>query len=210
MRWLAVTFLALLLAGPARGEDIVDVLRRSQQMRLDAMAPAEDALRANVVRKSFESLRQSLGLSVPVDLHVIRGQIVAETLHGHIVVANESLADMPEGPRLFILAHELGHVQAHHWTQMGLLYRHYVPGEVTPATTDAVATALGRAASRLAHRQEFEADAFALQALRRIGRSPDDAYDAFMRLGMTQDTPTHPGTRKRVAQLHSVQLQLSE
>ena len=39
MRWFQLTLLGLALAGPARSEDIVDVLRRSQQMRLDAMAP---------------------------------------------------------------------------------------------------------------------------------------------------------------------------
>ena len=31
-----------------------------------------------------------------------------------------------------LLAHELGHVARHHWQQMGAVYRHWVPGEVTP------------------------------------------------------------------------------
>ena len=47
----------------------------------------------------------------------------------------------------------------------------------------------------------YEADAYALQVLRRLGRSPHDAFTAFMQQGMLQDTATHPGTRKRVAQL---------
>lgn len=206
MRWLALILVATTLAFPVRAEDIVDVLRRSQQQRLDALQPAADGARARTVRRSFEALREALDFDVPVDLHVVTGPVIAETVHGHIIVAHESLADMPEGARLFILAHELGHVAAGHWKQVGLLYRRWVPGEVTPTATNAVAGRLGREASGLAHRHEFEADAFALQALRRLGRTPQDAFEAFLRLGVTPDTPTHPGTRKRVALLRATQL----
>jgi len=138
-----------------------------------------------------------------VDFYVIRGEVIAETLHGHVVVANESLADLPEGTRLFVLAHELGHVAGSHWLQMGQLYRRWVPGEVTPQQTGPVAALLGRDASGLAHRQEFEADAFALAALRALGHPPREALSAFMHMGVQHDTATHPGTRKRVASLRA-------
>jgi Zn-dependent protease with chaperone function len=143
---------------------------------------------------------------VAVDLHVITGATIAETLHGHIVVANEKLADLTEGERLFVLAHELGHVVNGHWLQMGLVYRRWVPGDVTPDKTEPVAGQLGREASQLAHQQEFEADTFALGMLRRFGRSSDEALSAFMHLGMQQDTATHPGTRKRLASLRAAAL----
>ena len=58
-----------------------------------------------------------------IDLVVVGRATTAETLHGHIIVANESLADLPEGERIFILAHEIGHVVSDHWHQMGGLYR---------------------------------------------------------------------------------------
>jgi Zn-dependent protease with chaperone function len=201
MRWLAVTILGLTLATGVRADDIVDVLRRSQQLRLEAMAPADDSRRAQVVQQSVEVLRAALGPLPPIDFHVIRGQTIAETLHGHIVVANQSLADLPEGERLFVLAHEIGHVQQHHWLQMGLVYKRWVPGEVTPENTDPIAGMLGREASGLAHRQEFEADAFALQTLRRLGLSSDVAFSSLRMLGLQQDSATHPGTRKRLASL---------
>jgi hypothetical protein len=201
MRWLAVTILGLTLATGVRADDIVDVLRRSQRLRLEAMAPADDSRRAQVVQQSFEVLRAALGPLPPIDFHVIRGQTIAETLHGHIVVANQSLADLPEGERLFVLAHEIGHVQQHHWLQMGLVYKRWVPGEVTPENTDPIAGMLGREASGLAHRQEFEADAFALQTLRRLGLSSDVALSSLRMLGLQQDSATHPGTRKRLASL---------
>ena len=205
MRWFQLTLLGLALAGPARGEDIVDVLRRSQQQRLDAMAPAPDGPRADAVRASFEQLRRALPSELPVDLRVIRGDTLAETMHGHIIVANESLADLPEGARLFVLAHELGHVASRHWLQMGMVYRRWVPGEVTPQATDPVAGMLGREASGLSHRQEFEADAYAAQVLRPLGRPPHDAIAIFTQTGVQRDTATHPGTRKRLASLRATQ-----
>ena len=197
--------LACLFAAPAWcQEDIVDVLRRSQELRLQAQPLADaDSARAASVRRSFDALLQALQPQPSVELRVIRGPVLAETLHGHIIVANESLADMPESVRLFVLSHELGHVAMQHWLRTALLYQKWVPGAVTPAHTDPVADKLGREASALAHEQEFAADAFAARLLQTLGREDDDLMAVFRHLGMTQDTATHPGTRKRIASLRA-------
>jgi len=215
MRWLLTIFMAL-ACGTARSDDthtdanaapgIVAVLYRSQQVQLDAMTLADGrGLRARTVRDSFEMLQRRLRIAPPVELRVIRGEVIAETLHGDIVVANEALADLPEGERLFVLAHELGHVVLGHWEQMVQVYRKWVPGTVTQQQTDGVAQPLGRDASTLAHRQEFAADAFGLRAVRMLGLSDQNAVAAFMDLGMRNETATHPGTRKRVAALRSIE-----
>ena len=202
MIWL----LLVLLAAPAWSEGIAEVLERSQQMRLASLPPADaQSERALTVRKTFDKVQLAAGLSEPVELRLIRGDTLAETLHGRVVVANESLADLSEGERAFILAHELGHVAMGHWSQMGLLYKRHVPGAVTQDKTDPVAAALGREASGLSHRHELDADAFSLHTLRALGHSEEDAFSAFKRLGLTRDTPTHPGTRKRMASLRDLQ-----
>jgi Zn-dependent protease with chaperone function len=203
-----VASLALLLAGPAApaDESIVAVLARSQQVRLErAHAATTGSAHALAVRTSFEALSRALGLRHPIELRVIQGGIVAETLEGRIVLANETLADLGEDERLFILAHELGHVELRHWEQVQRLYQKWVPGAVTPELTEPVAALLGRDASALAYQQEFEADRFALRALRLLGRTPQDALAAFMRLDRHPDTPTHPGTFKRLASLRAAQ-----
>lgn len=203
--WVLLVF-SLLAAAPARGEDIVDVLERSQRTRLEAFTPADaQSERAQRVRLSFERVVRAAGLREPVELRLIRGETLAETLQGRVVVANESLADLTEGERVFILAHELGHVALGHWGQLGEVYKRHIPGAVTPATTDPVAGALGRDASGLSHRHELDADAYSVHALRAMGHSDDDAFSAFKRLGLTRDTPTHPGTRKRMASLRDLQ-----
>ncbi|HKX40228.1 MAG TPA: M48 family metalloprotease [Burkholderiaceae bacterium] len=205
MRW-SIVILILLLAGPAAraDENIVEVLARSQQARLDRVhAVDKTSPRARLVRDSFEKLIRALGLRGTVELWVIDGATVAETLQGRVVLANESLADLSEGERLFILAHELGHVELRHWEQTQRLYQKWVPGVVTPDQTEPVAALLGRDASGLAYRQEIEADAFALHALRALGHTSRDAVAAFMHLGMNHDTATHPGTGKRLAALRA-------
>jgi hypothetical protein len=203
MRWLAVTVLGLSLATMARGEDIVDVLRRSQQQRLESLTPVAAGTRSETIQRSYERLREQLGPLPPIELHVVRGPVMAETLHGHIIVINESVADLPEGERLFLIAHEIGHVVNRHWMQLGLVYRHWVPGEVTPHTTDPVAGPLGREASHTAHRHELEADLFALRALEYIGVPTDAAFSSLRLMGLQQDTATHPGTRKRLSSLRA-------
>jgi len=216
MRWL-VLILALVLAEPAWCEDIVDVLRRSQDMRLASMAAAEpESAQARTIRASFDAVRRALPPGSPeVALHVVRGPVMAETLHGHVVVANEQLADLPEGARLFILAHELGHVAHGHWREMVMLYQKWVPGEVTRQHTDAINGRLQRDASGLAHQQEFQADAFAAKTLEAMGRcrppaegSSHSCHDEILTVfqqpgGGPGDTMTHPSAGKRLAALRA-------
>lgn len=210
--WWVIGALAATVAGTSPcvaadegRETIVQVLHRSQQMRLDSLqAGGVDSRRAAVVRTSFERLVSLLEVQEPLELRVVRGEIVAETLQGRVLVANESLAALPEGQRLFVLAHEIGHVAHGHWAAMGQLYLKWIPGAVVPQTTDAVAGPLAREASALAHRQEYEADAFALRTLRLLGHSEDEAIAAFIALGARSETATHPATRKRVAAMRGV------
>ena len=202
---LLLLFIMAALTTPAWSEDIVDVLDRSQRQRLESL-PLSDpqSERARKVQASFERVLKVVGLREDIELRVIRGETTAETLRGRIIVANESLAELDEGERCFILAHELGHVAMHHWKQLGVLYKRYIPGEVKKETTDPVAGPLGRDASGLSHRHELDADAFSVRLLRHLGHSEQDAYSAFKRLGLTRDTATHPGTRKRMASLREL------
>lgn len=200
--------LALLFAGPAARADegILGVLARSQNARLEHSPAADPAgSRARTVRASLESLARVLPLRHTLELRAIEGDTVAETLEGRILLANNSLADLNEGERLFILAHELGHIELRHWEQTQRLYQKWIPGAVTREQTGPVAALLGRDASGLAHRQEFEADAFALRALHLLGRPLQDAIAALTHFGISRDAATHPGTGKRLASLRAAE-----
>jgi len=202
---LATAASLLLAAPPVRADEtILGVLARSQDTRLAQAHVVDPAgARARAVRASFETLVQALRVAHLVELRVIDGPTVAETLQGRVVLAHESLADLSEGERLFILAHELGHIELRHWEQTQRVYRKWVPGAVEPQQTEPVAALLGRDASALAYRQEFEADAYALHALQRLGLGSQDAVAAFMHMGAMHDSATHPGTGKRLAALRA-------
>jgi len=203
--WILLVSVLGLCARAAHADGIAEVLHRSQQARLDSLPAAPDTTaRAAVIRRSFQHLIDTLGIERPVSLKIVSGSTVAETVHGDVVVANELLAGLPEGERLFILAHELGHVVMGHWGQMGLLFQRYVPGAVTPEVTNAIANDLGRDASALAHQHEFDADAFALRTLRRLGCADTHAGSVLARFDSGRDTATHPGTRRRMAALMAI------
>lgn len=201
MRWI-VLWIAALMTWPASAEDIDAVLARSQQMRLQAM-PAGAAGASERLQRDFDGLRQILGPAVSgARLQVVSAGTIAETFEGRVVVVHEAIAEWDEAERLFVLAHELGHVARGHWGQLARIYRRHIPGEVTPATTGgAVGALLGREAAGASQQHELEADALALEAVHRYGYRVDDVIPVFMRIGAIGDTATHPGSRRRVAQL---------
>lgn len=199
------SMLLLFAATAARGGDIDDVLQRSQQQRLEQFADADaDDPHVERIRASFERICDAMQVSMPVELRVVRGDVVAESLLGRYVVANRSLGELPEGERLFVIAHEIGHLANEHWASFGKLWRTHLPGEVYREATDRIAPLFGPQASALMHEHELDADAFALAALTRLGYGFDAALAVFLRHGVQHDTATHPGTRKRVAHLRAL------
>lgn len=204
---LVLTALLALQAAPGAAQEaarapIVEVLHRSEALRLQALAPADpDSPRAAVLCSSFDKLMAALPQPGPARLLVVRSGALAQTMHGDLVVVRESMADMDERVRLFILAHEIGHVALQHWEQKARLYERWIPGEVRPETTDPVASGLGRAASAQAHEQEFAADAYAARLLQGLGVQYADLLLVFHALGGNRDTATHPAAGRRLAAL---------
>jgi hypothetical protein len=200
MRWIGLWF-GILVSTAAHAGGIVEVLERSQMVRLQQMQHAPEGERAERVRASFDRLVGVLRPPTTVELVVVTGPLHAEAMLGRLLVASEAVGDLPEGERLMLLAHELAHLTLGHWHAMGALYRQHIPGDVRPETTQPVAGALGLQAHRLSHRHEFEADAQAYGVLRRLGFGIEHAHALLLRRGVALDTATHPSTRRRLAQL---------
>lgn len=206
--WRALGALCWLcaLVPSAGAENIEQVMSRSQQMRLAAFK-ASDASAAPVatLQADFERLKRELAIGgsggSSVDLRVVDAGSFAEAIEDRTVVVNAVVADLPEICRLFVLAHELGHIAQDHWAQRVQLYRRHIPGEVVQQQTDAIAGVLGRDASRQAHRHEHSADGFAMRALLAMGYTRDELLAMFFRLGNHSATATHPGTGQRLAHL---------
>ena len=197
---------------PAR--NITEVLQRSQAQRLAQRDTANSHSAASA--RLHTSFNRLLGLMPSVlpgfagaALQLVGGDLFAEAVFGQATVAvSEAVGDLPEGERLLLLAHELGHLGLGHWAALNNLYRQHVPGAVTPATTDPVAAALGAQAHALSHRQEFEADAFGFALARQLGFGVDTALSLLLRQGLQFDSATHPATRRRLAQLRLLDTRL--
>ncbi|HEY2976646.1 MAG TPA: M48 family metalloprotease [Burkholderiaceae bacterium] len=190
----------------ARADDIVDVLERSQRLRLEQRIAAVDGERSQRVRATFDRLlSQALIAPHAVELRVMQGGVQAEAMLGRLLVVGDAVGDLPEGERLVLLAHELSHLTLGHWQALCAVYRKHVPAEVRPDTTDPVAGALGHDAQELSHRQEYEADAHGFALARQLGATLDDALSLLMRQPMVSDSATHPATRRRIAQFRMLQ-----
>lgn len=206
-RWVRTCAWTLLLtlAAPALGEDIAAVLERSHSVRLASFAAATtDGSRAIIVRQSFDALVRQLQPQARLQLHVASGSVVAECLLGYVIVVNESLADLQEPVRLFLLAHELGHATLGHWRQMSQLYSKYMPGQIGQATAASADERFLAEASQLSRAHELAADAFAYELLKSLGYGFRDVVGALTAFGMQRDSATHPGSGRRIAHLRSL------
>ncbi len=183
-------------------ETIAQVLDRSARQRLAEFERHRvDAAHSAPIQADLERIFRQLARRPDIELLVVDGPFHAEMLAGRVLVVGASLAALPEGERLFILSHEIGHAAMSHWGELGELYTRLIPGEVRQDLTDAVAPQLGREASALVHGHEYAADAYAWQILRSLGFGMDSVMAALQVVPGMGDTPTHPATRKRYARL---------
>jgi hypothetical protein len=213
MRWLWIVMLMAACMHTNAAESIEQVLERSQMMRTAQRPPADaQSAAAQRVRHSLQRLTSLAGTDAPpVELVLVGGDLFAEALLDRPGIAvSQAVGDLPEGERLLLLAHELGHVRLAHARALKALYRTHIPGEVRPETTDSVSAALGREAHTLSHRHEHEADAYGYALVRSLGFGIDNAFALLTRQGMQHDSATHPGTRRRLAQLRVLEESLAQ
>lgn len=192
----------LLLCSQAQAFDIVAALNLGQQVELRKCEAVDDApAEAAVIQATLERVRIAAGIDHPLPLRIARCSSAAQVLQG-VVVAHPSIASWTEGERMFVLAHEIGHVVHGDWHTLTETFSQIVPAEATDAE---VGPALNRQAGRIRHMQhgfEFEADAFACALLAKMGRDGVIEGTAVLRKDIPRyATPTHPGTRERLAAL---------
>jgi hypothetical protein len=211
MRIIGIILGLMAALSTARADDIVSVLERSQQLRLEQLVVAPDSERTQRVHATFDRLlTQSKIAPQSIELRVMKGGVQAEAMLGRMLVVGEAVGDLPEGERLLLLGHELSHLTLGHWQALCALYRKYVPGDVRPDTTDPVAVALSRDAHEMSLRHEYEADAHGYALAHQLGATLDDATSLLMRQPMLNDTATHPATRRRLAQFRLLQARADE
>lgn len=190
-------------------ESIEQVLMRSQGARLERLpgltqGPAFEALSQIYAKARSGAARARPATLASPQLRVVAGGFAAECFHGKVLVVGEALAGLPAASQEFVLAHELGHASLNHWQALVRVYQKWIPGEVVKEKTDPIARELGAEASELSRAQELEADAFAADALRALGRSDEEIIGALKDLGAFAGparSGTHPPLGARLERL---------
>jgi len=193
---------------PARAIDIVAALEASQQQKLSrCRVTSADAPEVKVLQQSFDLLLNvRAALDAPAATSSVR-LLVADCEHGTQVLAGEvvvppEVASWDEGARLFLLAHELGHIEHHDWERLTAAYATGMPAEIAEQDVPQALSNVRAHTSALKRRFEYAADKYALRLLTRLGRDGlDDAESALHRIWSRADTPTHPGAMQRMAAL---------
>jgi Zn-dependent protease with chaperone function len=127
------------------------------------------------------------------------------TFPGNVIVVTEQLADLPEDERLFVLAHELGHIDCRHFAKSKSFIARVLPsGADAPVGKGRIAF-LKRRTSTFFRLQEFEADSYAASLLHRIGRPPGAGIKLFRAIATLDATDTHPAALARLHQLEKLQ-----
>lgn len=198
--WLLLV-VSLLLTSPAHAFDVGQALELGQRIRLENCEPlGSDSPKARVLQASLAQVSKAAETAPPV-LRVARCDAFAQVLAGDIVV-HPDLALWGEGERLFVLAHELGHIRQAHWQQFTLALRSAIP---VTATDEQAPRLLQRFVPRLQgllHAFEYEADTYAVRLLRVLGRdAPFEAAQAIARQPANEEALTHPSASQRIHRL---------
>jgi Zn-dependent protease with chaperone function len=183
---------------------IVQILEDSAAARLAKLSPVDPGSPAyQLIRSSYERVLKQTKYTQPVDFRCVEGPVDAAAELGRILVARRGLEEIGEGPRLFILAHELGHIVLGHWSTRRALYLAHFPGEITETNANPSDETFGREAHVLAFEQEFAADAFGYRIIKALGFGLDSALAA-LQLNASSDL-THPPMGRRYMQLMEIE-----
>ena len=115
---------------------------------------------------------------------------------GKTIVLGACLARLPQPQRYFVIAHEFAHYRLDHQAQNGGRSAHILGYQAQPSHA--------RDASELAHRTEFEADAYAVRMMRAQGLDPEDAARLFDSMGAGGNSATHPAFARRARAIRDV------
>lgn len=183
-----------LLAQFVSANPILDGMRVEDQSRL--CPAAEQSADTRLVRRDAAYVADTMGVATGSIKVLIAdcGDVAVAAMTVNTIVISPSLATLTRGERLFLLAHEIGHLannDAQRWSTLG---DELVESHADTAAVDAKMSALSR-------ELELGADAFAAQALRKMGLKPEDAAFAYfhrMHLLNLPGTASHPPAQYRV------------
>lgn len=189
-----LAFILAVLAQVAAANPLIDALRADDELRICSAGDASPE--AKVLISDAKELMTAM--NVPADTFAVLvadcGRFAVTAMTYNVIVLPPRLAHFAKNERLFVLAHEIGHLankDLTHWTEVGdELVR-------APLADDLAANRIYSVSRAL----ELDADRFAARTLSKLGvDAVSAATDVFTRLHVldAQDDDSHPAPKLRV------------
>jgi Zn-dependent protease with chaperone function len=179
----------------AAANPMVAALKAEDESRL--CPAAEVSKETRLLKREAAYVLETMGLpkdSITVLVATCGDYAVAATSLNTIIIS-PSLAELPRGERLFLLAHEVGHLAN------GDVKRLLALGDELAASAEALAN-VDKLMATLSRENETAADLFAAKFMQKVGVNAESAASAFFaRMGLLQlpGTASHPAAQSRVA-----------
>jgi len=195
MKQLITALVIAFVANFASANPMVEAMRAEDERRLCEAAPVSQETR--LLRREATYVLETMGMqkdAVTVLIADCEGYASAATTLNTIIVS-PSLARLPRGERLFVLAHEIGHLanaDVKRWLALG---------EKLGLTADSEASNSAMM-SALSREVELNADAFAATVLRKMNINAESAAHSYfqrMKLLDLPGTTSHPAAQSRVS-----------
>jgi Zn-dependent protease with chaperone function len=195
MKQIIATLVFAFTANFAAANPMVNALKAEDESRL---CPASEVSKeTRLLRREAAYVLETMGMpkdSITVLVAKCGDYAVAATSLNTIVIS-PSLAELPRAERLFILAHEVGHLAN------GDVKRLLALGEELSVSAEALAN-VDKLMANLSRENETAADAFAAKFMHKVDLNAENAASAFFaRMGLLQlpGTASHPAAQSRVA-----------
>jgi Zn-dependent protease with chaperone function len=205
MKKIIVAVGIAILSSMASANPVVNGLQAEDASRVCPAAPPSPETR--VLRRDVAGILEAAGMvkdAVKVLIGDCGGYASAATTMNTIVIS-PALAELPRSERLFVLAHEVGHLannDVQQWTALGEQFE-------SAAFSDADVTNM---MSSLSRKMEQDADAFSARALHKMEVNAENAATAFfsrMHLLKSAGTASHPAAQSRVVAIAATVAQMN-
>jgi hypothetical protein len=159
------------------------------------VVPATMDVRSKVLHDDFNELVRVMGVPSSIRLIVTSSSLVAQAFPGSVLAVNADVADVPKAQRMFVLAHELGHIMKDH---IGSFVQLLKEKESIEKIYAGQGVFIRVNFTEQSHSNEFAADSFARDCLVKMKLSISDAAKFLVPFKDTPASESHPAVAERL------------
>lgn len=154
---------------------------------------------ADMIRNDFIYLQNNGIIPGNVELMIKEKSSLASAVSEQLIVINVKLAKYDRLDRLFVLAHEAGHIVNADREDTNKLFNLYIPDNLTKTEAYHRFNELKPKLCEVLHRHEYAADDYSTQSLLKLGYAKEEIVIAVANVLEDLDSDlTHPASSDRI------------